>query len=62
MTSIRTKTTLLTICEIVITITVATLLGITAIRNIGNKSSDQMLRLLCESGEKNLDYYFESVE
>ena len=62
MTSIRTKTTLLTICEIVITITVATLLGITAIRNIGNKSSDQMLWLLCESGEKNLDYYFESVE
>ncbi|MBQ6479886.1 MAG: diguanylate cyclase [Anaerolineaceae bacterium] len=62
MTSIRTKTTLLTICEIVITITVATLLGITAIRNIGNKSSDRMLHLLCESGEKNLDYYFESVE
>lgn len=62
MTSIRTKTTLLTICEIVITITVATLLGITAIRNIGNNSSDRMLRLLCESGEKNLDYYFESVE
>ncbi len=62
MNSIRTKTTLLTVCAIVASLTIATLLGIFAIRNIGNENSDRMLLLLCESGEKNLDFYFESVE
>ncbi|MBQ8964210.1 MAG: efflux RND transporter periplasmic adaptor subunit [Clostridia bacterium] len=62
MRSIRTKTTLLTVCAIVVAMTIATLLSVSAIRNIGNSSSDQMLYLLCETGEKNLDSYFESVE
>ena len=60
--SIRTKTTLLTVCAIVVAMGIATLMGVVAIRNIGNSNSDQMLMLLCESGEKNLDSYFESVE
>lgn len=62
MHSIRSKTTLLTSCAIIIAMTIATLLGASAIRSIGNSSSDEMLLLLCETGEKNLDYYFESVE
>ena len=62
MNSIRTKTTLLTVAAIVISLTVATLFGVVAIKNIGNQSSEQMLLLLCETGEKNLDSYFESVE
>lgn len=62
MTSIRTKTTLLTVLAIVASLLIATLLGILAIRNIGKNNSDKMLLLLCEAGEKNLDYYFESVE
>ena len=62
MKSIRTKTTLLTVCAIVVAMGIATLMGVVAIRNIGNSNSDQMLMLLCESGEKNLDSYFESVE
>ena len=49
-------------CAIVVAMTIATLLSVSAIRNIGNSSSDQMLYLLCETGEKNLDSYFESVE
>lgn len=62
MNSIRTKTTLLTVCAIIVAMTIATLLGAFAIRNIGINDSDQMLLLLCETGEKDLDYYFESVE
>ena len=62
MNSIRTKVTLLTVCAIIIASAAATILGVAAIRNIGKNSSEQQLLLLCESGEKNLDYYFESVE
>lgn len=62
MHSIRTKTTLLTVCAIVVAMTVSMLLGVIAIRNIGSDSADQMLLLLCQAGEKNLDAYFESVE
>ena len=62
MKSIRTKTTLLTVCAIIVTMTIATLLGMVAIRNIGTQSAEQILLLLCESGEKNLDSYFNSVK
>lgn len=62
MHSIRTKITLLTVCAIVAAIVLSTLIGAMAIRNIGKADSDQMLMLLCSSGEKNLDSYFESVE
>ena len=62
MHSIRTKMTLLTVVAIVIAMAIATILGVTAIQNIGHSSSNQMLLLLCETGEKNLDSYFESVE
>ena len=60
--SIRTKTALLTVCAIIVTTVVATLLGVVAIRNIGNTNSNEMLLLLCETGEKELDSYFEGVE
>lgn len=62
MHSIRTKTTLLTVGAIVTAVTIATIMGALAIRSIGKKYSDQLLTLLCESGEKNLDSYFESVQ
>ncbi len=62
MNSIRTKTTLLTVCIFVVAVTVATILGVSAIRNLGTSSADQMLLLLCETGEKNLDAYFTGVE
>lgn len=61
MNSIRTKITLLTVCAIIVTLCLTTLLGIAAIRNIGAQSSEQLLLLLCKSGEKNLDAYFNSV-
>ena len=62
MHSIRTKITVLTVCVIVIAMTAAAISGVVAIKNIGSDSSNQLLLLLCESGEKNLDSYFTSVE
>lgn len=62
MHSIRTKIILLTLCAIVVAMTIATLLGVLAVKNTGSSSSEDILRLLCETGEKNLDSYFESVE
>ena len=60
--SIRTKITAVTIGAIVITMLIAAILGVVAIRNIGMRSSEQMLRLLCEAGQKNLDDYLENLE
>lgn len=62
MNSIRTKITLLTVCVITVTMVVAATLGVVEIRRIGDRSSRRILSLLCETGEKNLDFYFESVE
>lgn len=62
MHSIRTKTMLPTALAIVLTTLVTTYLGIHAIRNVSDKSSNQLLLLLCESGEKNLDSYFIGIE
>ena len=62
MRSIRTKMTLLTVVAIIIALAAATVLGVAAIRSIGKSSSERLLRLLCEAGEKNLDSYFESIE
>lgn len=62
MNSIRTKVTVMTVTAIIIAMIVAAVLGVTAIRHLGTSNANEMLLLLCESGEKNLDSYFESVE
>ena len=62
MSSIRAKVTLLTVCAIIVSLSTATILGVSAVQNIGNRSSRQILTLLCETGEKNLEYYFENAE
>ena len=62
MRSIRSKTTLLTIAGILVAIIVATIISAISVRNIGIDSAKQNLQLLCEAGEKSLDYYYESVE
>ena len=62
MNSIRTKTTLLSVCAIVLAMSIALFLGVIAIRDIGNASAEQILLLLCQSAGRNLDSYFSSVE
>ena len=62
MYSIRTKITLLTVCAIVTAMSISTIFGVFSIKNFGDSSSKQILRLLCETGEKNLDAYFGSVQ
>ena len=62
MNSIRTKITAMTVCVIVIAMVVAAVLGVTVIRRIGNRDADQLLLSMCETGQKELDYYFRNVE
>ena len=62
MKSIRGRITLLTALTAVASLVSATIVGIVLIRNLGKSDSEKMLSLLCETGEKNLDSYFNDVE
>ena len=62
MHSLRTRFTLLNVCLIVIAVTIVTLLSVLFIRSNERRESDQLLLLLCETGEHNLDYYFNGVQ
>lgn len=62
MHSIRIKIILLTAFAIIITTIASAFLGIFAIRDLGNDSSHQILALLCQTGEKNLNNYFNSIK
>lgn len=62
MHSIKTKITAMTVCVIVIAMLIATVFGVTAIRDIGNRDAEHTLLLLCETGQKDLNYYFQNAE
>jgi low affinity Fe/Cu permease len=62
MFSLRSKITMLTVWITVIAVAAMTLLSVIFIRNTESQKSQQLLLLLCETGERNLDYYFKSVE
>lgn len=62
MRSLRTKMTLLTVCIIVVTVVSMALHSVYFIRDSERQESNQLLLLLCETGERNLDYYFNSVQ
>ncbi|MBQ7153659.1 MAG: diguanylate cyclase [Clostridia bacterium] len=62
MKSIRTKITTLAVVIVIISMSVATVIGTVSVKRIGDSSTEQILKLLCETGEKNLDAYFGSVE
>ncbi len=47
---------------LLVALTIVTLLSIVFIRKTESYKSDQLLLLLCETGERNLDYYFNSVQ
>ena len=62
MHSLRTKIATLTVCITVIAVVVVSMLSVMFIRRTERGKSNQLLLLLCETGERNLDYYFDSVE
>ncbi len=62
MHSIRTKFTILTVSAIIAALSIATIIGVFSIRNLGISDADQMLHLMCKTGAMNLESYFQSVE
>lgn len=62
MQSLRTRITLMTVCVVIFSVAVVTLLSAVFIQRTEHHKSDQLLLLLCETGERNLDYYFNSVQ
>ena len=62
MRSLKTRITLMMISVLVLTLTAISILSVVFIRNTEHHKSDQLLLLLCETGERNLDYYFNSVQ
>ncbi len=62
MQSLRTRISLLTLCVTAVAVIVVALTSVLFIQNTEHRKSDQLLLLLCETGERNLDYYFTSVE
>ena len=62
MRSLRTKITLMTVGVILIALTVVMSFNVYFIRNNEHRKSDQLLLMLCETGKRNLNYYFNSVQ
>lgn len=62
MRSLRTKITIMTLFVVVFAVTIVTAMSVFFIRKTEHKKSDQLLLLLCDTGERNLEYYFGSVQ
>ena len=62
MHSIRTKFTLTVVSVIIITLSIATIIGVISIKKLGSEDADQMIHLTATTGAMNLEQYFESVE
>lgn len=62
MRSIRTKITVMTVCALIVAVVLISSLSVIFIRNNEQKKSDQLMLLLCETGVRNLDYYFNSTQ
>ncbi|MBR2768247.1 MAG: response regulator [Solobacterium sp.] len=62
MHSIRTRFTLTVVSVIIITLGIATAIGVISIKKLGSSDADQLIHLTAKTGAMNLEYYFESVE
>lgn len=62
MHSIRTKFTFTVVSVIIITLCIATAIGVISISKLGSDDADQVLHLTATTGAMNLEQYFESVE
>ena len=62
MRSLRTRITIMTLCIVIMAVSVVTALSVVFIKNTEHRKSEQLLLLLCDTGEQNLEYYFNSVQ
>ena len=62
MHSIRTKFTLTVVSVIILTLSIASAIGLISIRRLGSDDADQMFHLTARAGAVNLEQYFESAE
>ncbi|MER2183783.1 MAG: cache domain-containing protein, partial [Clostridia bacterium] len=62
MHSIRTKFTLTVVSVILVTLSIAMIIGVVSIKNLGRDDADQMIHLTATTAAMNLEQYFESVE
>ena len=62
MRSLRTRITIMMVCVLLLAVVIIMTLTTVFIRSTERNKSDQLLLLLCETGERNLDYYFNSVQ
>ena len=62
MHSIRTKSTIVNSIAMALSIGIVTALSGVYIANLGHNSSEQTMRLLCETGKNNIDYYLHNIE
>ena len=62
MHSLRTRITLLTVCVTVIAVTLVTFISVLFIRTSKHRESEQMLLLLCETGQRNIEFFFDSIQ
>ena len=60
--SLRTRITITMLCVILAALVVTTMLSAVFIRRTESQKSDQLLQMLCVSGQRSLDYYFDSVQ
>lgn len=52
----------MTVIMLLIVVLISTVSGIWIVRDVSNDSANRTLKLLCETGQKNLNHYFKSVE
>ena len=58
MHSIRTKFTITVVIAIIITLSIATVIGVISIKKLGREDADQMIHLTATTGAMNLEQYF----
>ena len=62
MHSLRTRITITMLCVILATLVIITSFSAIFIQRTESHKSDRLLLMLCESGQRSLDYYFDSVQ
>ena len=62
MHSLRSRITILTLCVTLAAVGIVTAFSVMFMIGSAKREGEQTLLLMCETGERNLDYYFNSVE